>query len=260
MRTTDSDTPTLPVALACEARLGIFQATRRPKRLVKEKIVTPWGEAEVTARLGQAHLDTIEAIRACAVRVVWDSEGKASKALVDLYNVRRMSGQWSGSGFETVLTDILAAFVVIRAGKRLRFAGSMLASEIEETKVQGEDGRYLHKIVFGPVMRGLMAHDIVRIRSYKQIQALAMLHGISSALVRHVMSHRHAPSGGWRLNALIEAVCCRLLDATDLKNRRRELRAETAVILKLGVLIDWQKERVGYARVGVVGLPYKSIS
>ncbi|ADL54854.1 hypothetical protein Galf_0818 [Gallionella capsiferriformans ES-2] len=79
----------LPTTTATPVRLCAFQATRRPKQLIKT-IQTAFGCVTVDGRLGQAHADLMEC-------VMFHSEQHRIKdgrleVVIDPYRIRRAMG------------------------------------------------------------------------------------------------------------------------------------------------------------------------
>ena len=235
--------PVFPTATVSEYRLRLFQATRRPK-LINQLIVTPWGKVRVQGRLGQAHADVFEAI--CYEREVKaELEDGRIKLLVDPFKVRKRAGCASGSAFQKIKVELQTAYIEIfepiekaceghlvdHIEKACRKDGSIITRKNPLTSSE----RHLWRVELGKAFCKLIECDIWV--GYDPSILTAFEHGISQAIVRHVLTHRTMPSGGWRLDGLIQAVAGEL-SAHSNRHRRREIRAEAAVFKKAGIVID----------------------
>ena len=63
-------------------------------------------------------------------------------------------------------------------------------------------------------------------------------HGISQAVARHVLTHKHDPAGGWHLDTLIRAVCGERISSKEMINGRYRLKRDAADLRKMGIDID----------------------
>ena len=237
----------MPAATAHEARLRLFQATRRPREIehVQE---TAWGRVRIKGRLGQQHADVLEAIRYCAEAQATDGAGRM-KLLVDPARVRRMTRQ-DGSTLRQVLDDLMSCVIEIIEPDHLAAAGHLIdtidkARRGDDTLVTRHnplDGgqRPLWRVVVGDVGMRLLMADLRLDRSPRPLAA--MDHGVTAAIVRHVLTHRAEPAGGWTLDGLIRAVCGGIGDQA-LRDRRREVRADAGALAVLGLRIDGDRVR-----------------
>src|SRR5690554_1146804 len=77
----------LPTSTAHQARLQLYQPTRRPK-WAERVIETPWGTATVRGKIGQVHADIVESIcRHAEDHRIVAATGHL-QVLVDPYKVR----------------------------------------------------------------------------------------------------------------------------------------------------------------------------
>ena len=102
--------PPFPTSTIHAIRLCLFQATRRPEKI--EKIVeTNFGRIRIKGRLGQAHLDVFEAI--CYSREKKKEVDGRIHILVDPWEVRKKSGQMSGTTLKKITDDLLEVIIEI---------------------------------------------------------------------------------------------------------------------------------------------------
>ena len=225
----------VPTANALESRLRIFQAVQaRPKYLKNHKIVTPWGEAIITGRLGQRHCDLIESIRFCTEKTL-DKEGKLW-LLVDPHKLRQKMGEHYSHGQIKILTKELMEAVIeygtddgpvighlidnVKPAKIERFdplsktTRKLLAVEV------GIPGR---KFLFDGIKLFYDPGPIVRLKS-----------GMSQTIARHVLGHKTKPNGGWKLDSLLEAVAGKMT-GKRLSDARCAVREDSEGLLKIGI-------------------------
>ena len=69
-----------------------------------------------------------------------------------------------------------------------------------------------------------------------EIRATRLRHGISQAIVRHVLTHRGEPQGGWVIDRLIGAVAGPL-DSQARRDARRRLREDAPGLVDAGVTV-----------------------
>lgn len=241
---TQVEIPPFPTTTTHAIRLCLFQPTRRPIREKGVKIATPWGTIKRWGKLGQQHADVLESI--CFTR-----EGRADledgriKLLVDPAKVRKLSNQASGTTFNEVLKELEQAVIEIIEPCKFACSGHLID---HITYAQHDDGAYLIKdnpfggerklwrVELGKALCTLVAGDIWV--GYNPSKIAKLDHGITQAIARHVLSHKNAPTGGWRIDTLIRAVAGDNISDANLWNRRRELRADADGLAALGVLID----------------------
>ena len=248
----------MPAATAHEARLRLFQATRRPREIehVQE---TAWGRVRIKGRLGQQHADVLEAIRYCAEAQATDGAGRM-KLLVDPARVRRMTRQ-DGSTLRQVLDDLMSCVIEIIEPDHLAAAGHLIDT-IDKARRSSDDTlvtrhnpldggqRPLWRVVVGDVGMRLLMADLRLDRSPRPLAAIRQ--GVSAAVARHALTHRAEPAGGWTLDGLIRAVCSGELGEQALRDRRREVRADASALAELGLLIEGDRiRRVEHTRDAV---------
>ena len=106
--------------------------------------------------------------------------------------------------------------------------------------------RELWRVRLGVALVMLLEHDL---KLYYNPTPIARLqHGITQAIVRHILSHKHQPAGGWLVDTLINAVAGST-NSQDLRNARRRLKEEAEGLRDFGIEIDGDRvKRVTPAR------------
>lgn len=228
----------VPTANVLESRLRIFQAVQaRPKYLKDHKIVTPWGEAIITGRLGQRHCDLIESIRFCTEKTL-DKEGKLW-LLVDPYKVRQKMGEHYSHGQIKILTKELME-AVIEFEDEGPIIGHLI-DNVKPAKVERFDPRSKANRKLLAVEVGIPGRKFLfdGIKLYYDPAPIARLrYGISQAIARHVLGHKTVPNGGWCLDGLINACEGESLSGQTLRNRRREIKRDEMQMRECGVSVD----------------------
>lgn len=251
----DNNHDQLPTSTAHQARLRLFQPTRRPQRTERE-ILTAWGRVRVVGRLGQAHADVLEAMFSTAEGrgTITDSDGNERiKLLVDPARVRAAARQPSGTTLQRVLDDLVTALIEIREPKPLRCIGHLvdqvdIATKRDGSKVTKSNPlggkRDMWRVTIGQTAMHLIHQDLHL--NYNPATIAGLRHGVSQALARLILGHDPArqPNGGWHLDTLIRQVVGDLSDM-QMRDRRRELRADAQSLRLIGiVLIDGDRVRV----------------
>ena len=247
MKTTIEDVfarDAVPASTVHQARLMIFQPTRRPREM-EQLIQTAWGKQRVKGRLGQQHADVLEAILHSGRRPRPLGDGRI-KILVDPAEVRRKSRQ-DGTTLQRVLDDLMQALIEIIEPDHLAGIGHLIdhidwarrpsGAYLTEVAPGGAVTRERRqwRVELGKLLCRLMAEDLWIYRDPRPIAAIR--HGISQAVVRHVLSHKGSPKGGWTLDGLITSVAG-FQPPQQLRNRRRELYQDVEALLSLGIMLD----------------------
>lgn len=248
---TTGDKPAFPTTTIHAIRLCLFQATRRPKKI--EKIMeTSFGKIRIKGRLGQQHLDVFEAI--CYSREKKREVDGRIHILVDPWEVRKKSGQMSGTTLNKITDDLLEVIIEIIEPDRLACVGHLVdhidvarkSSTDEKITRLGTFGeRKLWTVKLGEAFCKFVQKDIWV--GYDPAPIARLDHGISQAVARHVLTHKTAPNGGWKLNTLIEAVAGTVSRELLWKYRER-IRKDAQRMGEIGVIvnsdrIDLDKER-----------------
>ncbi len=226
----------VPTSTALEARLRIFQPSQKP--VLKEiHLNTSWGTAVVKGRLGQRHADVLEAVRACALEMKPTDDG-GLLVLVDPFEIRKKvgTGYYSGEQLNILLTELTEALVTVDT-KEFRGVGHFIDSTIESKKPahdkRGRE-RYLMIVRFGKIGLLLLENDLPLYYNPTPISHLKS--GMSQAIARHVLTHKHEPRGGWHLDTLIEAVAGKI-SGTKLRDARRYVRNDAQDLERCGIFI-----------------------
>lgn len=243
MRTSEN----FPTTTVHQARLRLFQPTRRPVILPENKVIPTAAGAILIreGRLGQQHADVFEAILRYAERQVELEDGRY-KLLVDPAVIRRVARQSSTSTYNKVLKELMATVIEIIEPKRLACLGHLIdhmenAEKKDGTAITRHDPltkkkRNLKRIEIGKAASSLIQTDLLL--HYDPAPIAALRHGISQAVVRWVLGHSKEPNGGWHLDTVIEAVCGRGISSQQLRDRRRELCADAEALACIGVSVN----------------------
>lgn len=227
----------VPTSTVHQARLQIFQPTRRPE-MCERFIETTWGEVRVKGKLGQTHADVIEAIMFSGEMPAEIEDGRI-KLLVDPAKVRRLSRQ-DGTTFKVILDDLMQTIVEIKEPVTMAGRGHLIDHIRTAQGVTAHDPlhpgtqRKLWRVDLGKSLCQMIEADLWLRRDPSRIAGLR--HGISQAVARHVLSHKPGACERWGMDTLIRAVAGDLSDQA-LRDRRREIRADAAALADLGVVI-----------------------
>lgn len=262
----------VPTSTRTQARVVLFQPSQRPGRRTGDWQVTSWGRVRVSGRLGQRHADTLEAICWTAI-ARRDIEDGGIELLVDPHSVRRVMttggpgpqeekadpdpGQkkkkkgpprYSSEQLHVLLADLRAAVIEIetpelaRDGQRI--IGGLLDHWIPSRRAVMDPltggVRQLWRVRLGVALMALIRQDAAIWRDPAPIARLGS--GVSQALARHILTHRAAPRGGWRLDGLLDAVGARA-DGRARRVARQAVRADAAGLAELGIAIEGDRVR-----------------
>ena len=191
---------TLPTAPATAVRLQIYQPSRRPKPMVSDWMVSPWGRCRIDGRLGQRHADLIDVCMYVAEGVHTSSSGRI-KLLVDPYKVRQVMGNGTQGSYETIKTllrDITKAIIEWETPTGSGFGN--IIDRVEYSRITKRNpltnsDRYLLKITMSEDWSKLI-YDDIRLR-YNPADVIQLQHGITQAVVRVILSHKQGsqPNG-----------------------------------------------------------------
>jgi hypothetical protein len=221
-------------------RLCLFQATRRPE-MIEKIIETSFGRVRVKGRVGQAHLDVFEAICYSRERKK-DVDGRIH-ILVDPWEVRKRSHQFSGSTLERLIDDLMQVIIEIIEPEHLACTGHLIdhidKARKADDSIITRDGRFgkraLWTVKIGEAFCKLVMKDIWV--GWNPEAIVALDHGISQAVVRHALSHKDAPEGGWKVETLIKAVAGEVSNEVRWKYMEK-LRQDAEKMAEIGVLIE----------------------
>lgn len=235
----------VPTSTTLQGRVMIYQPSQRPQERKGQWMDTVFGRCRVTGRLGQRHADIVESMLYVAERRRDVSDG-GIELLVDPARLRRTLSdhQYSHDRIIKLLTDLRAATVEIitpeleQRGDRI--IGGLIDHVIPSpmTRFDPLSGgeRNLWRVRLGVALVMLLERDL---SLYYPPGPIARLqHGISQAVARHVLTHKHDPIGGWHLDTLIRAVCGESISSKEIINSRYRLKRDAADLRKLGIDID----------------------
>lgn len=232
----------LPTSTAHQARLQLYQPTRRPVWM--ERIIeTPWGTAKVRGKLGQVHADIIEAICRHAEDYRMVPVTGHMQLLVDPYKVRVTVGGGKAYSRDTLwqmLTELRETSITLEVPSRgLKVLGGIL-DRVEESpatrynKLTGRP-RHLWRVTLDPAFAGLLHEDLSL--HYDPAPLAKIETGVAQAIARHILTHRDQPTGGWQMDKLIELVGAGG-DSVTMRNRRREVHKSAATLLAVGIRVE----------------------
>jgi hypothetical protein len=102
----------LPVSTVLQARLNIFQASKRPIWKA-QKSETSWGTATVTGKIGQMHAGLVESIFFCAEKTR-ECDNGSIQLFVDPFKVRTFTYGGSKGSHQAIwnmLRDLMAVVI-----------------------------------------------------------------------------------------------------------------------------------------------------
>ena len=272
------------------ARVMLFQATQRPTFRKGKWVETSWGRCRVDGRMGQRHADLLEISQYCAERLRKE-DGGTIRLLVDPAKVRRMMSDdlYSEQQLWKLLKDMRESTIEIDT-PAIRLMGGVIESAAKAKHMTARNpfatrfvptpsppalhgsprkrrtgemvptarDRKLWVIRLGLGWTELMRLDLPL--HYDPTPVVRLQFGISQAVVRHILTHSHAPNGGWTIDRLISAV------AGDLRGQarrdaRRNVHADAERIAAMGIVVEG--DRVYRAGIGLddrgVGQPPGSV-
>lgn len=232
----------VPTSTAHQARLQLYQPTRRPQWL-ERVITTAWGKATVRGKIGQVHADIIEAIcRHAEDHRIIPATGHM-QILVDPYRVRVSVGGGKPYAKDTLwrmLTELREVSVTLEVqAQGIRILGGIL-DRVEESpatrmnRVTGKP-RQLWRVTLDPAFAVLLHEDLHL--HYDPAPLAKIETGVAQAIARHILTHRDQPSGGWLIDTLIRAVGAEGNNEA-MRNRRREIKACTESLKNVGLIVE----------------------
>ena len=234
-----------PTSTALQARVMIYQPSQRPQKRTGQWMETGFGRCRVTGRLGQRHADIVESMLYVAERRREISDG-GIELLVDPAKLRRTLSdhQYSHDRIKKLLIDLRAATVEIVTPELERNGDSIIGGLIDhvipspmtrrDPLTGGE--RHLWRVRLGVALVMLLERDLSLY--YPPAPIARLQHGISQAVARHVLTHKHDPAGGWHLNTLIRAVSADEVSSKSMCNCRYRLKEDAERLREIGIEID----------------------
>lgn len=232
----------IPTSTAHQARLQLYQPTRRPK-LLERVIEGAWGTATVRGKIGQVHADIVEAICRHAEdhRIV--AVTGHLQVLVDPYKVRVSVGGGTAYSRDTLwkmLRELRETSIILEVpAQKLKVLGGIL-DRVEESSATRlnpltREARPLWRVTFDPAFALMLRNDL---HLYYDPAPLAKIDsGVAQAIARHILTHRNVPTGGWLLDTLIQIVGAGH-DSESIRNRRREVRNCKQQLAALGIIVQ----------------------
>jgi hypothetical protein len=252
------DQKDIGVATESLNRLPIFQPTLKP-RFETRTFESKYGIITVRGRLGQNHKSLLETIlyKRKAYRLHIDKDEDDIKVSLEVlyneYEVKKylsLSSRYSDERYKQMVEDMITAYIELKKDGE-RIAGTLVARErvsekyYRKTKsnlpqVKGKEIPYT-KLEFGDVASKLIVKELKFTYDPKPIMRLDS--GVSQAIVRYLKTQRNHPSSGYHLKALLEELI-ENVEGHVWKNIRRFLKKDTEQLEKLGIVIDFKKDRL----------------
>lgn len=241
MKTGNKVTPTSTVL---QARVMVYQPSQRPRELEGEWMETGFGRCCVSGRLGQRHADIVESMLYIAEKRRDISDGGV-ELLVDPAKLRRTLSdhQYSYGRIQKLLRDLRAATIEIVTPELEETGDSIIGGFIDHVvpspktrpdPLTGKE-RNLWRVRLGVALIMLLERDL---SLYYQPAPVARLqHGVSQAVARHIMTHKHDPAGGWHVDTLLRAVCGERATKKAIRNGRYRLQQDYERLSQMGIEI-----------------------
>lgn len=232
---------TLPTTTVHQARLQLYQPTRRPT-WQERVIATPWGTAKVRGKIGQVHADIIEAICRHAEDYRYIPGTGHLQLLVDPYKVRVSVGGGAAYSKDTLwrmVTELRETSITLEAPSQgLTVLGGILDRVVDSTATRPHPitgrPRQLWRVTLDPAFAAMLRDDLQM--HYDPLPLAKIETGVAQAIARLVLTHRDQPTGGWHLDNLIQLVGAGG-DSDTLRNRRRDVHKSAESLKQAGVLV-----------------------
>lgn len=238
-----------PTSTSAQTRVMLYQPSQRPRLREGDWLETSFGRCRVIGRLGQRHADIVEAVLYCAERRRDVSDGGV-ELLIDPAKLRKTlsDSRYSMTQIQKLLTELRAATVEIETPELMRTGNRIIGGLIDHvipspmTRPDPLTGgeRYLWRVRLGIALMMLLEHDLSLY--YNPAPIARLQHGISQAVARHILSHRHEPIGGWYLDTVITAVAGSISNKS-MRDARFRLREDIEELRQIGVTIDGNRIR-----------------
>ncbi len=242
----------VPTSTAAQARVMLYQPSQRPQLRQGEWLETSFGRCRVTGRLGQRHADVIEATLFCAERLR-DIQDGGVELLVDPARLRKTisDSRYSMTQLQKILGELRTATVEIETpnmSSHDRIIGGLIDHVIPSPMTRHDPltrgKRHMWRVRLGVALVMLLEYDLSLY--YNPAPIARLQHGISQAVARHILSHKCQPSGGWKLDTLIEAVSGKT-SSQALRDARRRLRSDCEGLEPLAIEIIGNRIKRGTA-------------
>lgn len=227
-----------------QARVMVYQPSQRPIESTGEWMSTSFGRCRVNGRLGQRHADIVESMLYIAEKRR-DIEDGGIELLVDPAYLRRMlsDSQYSYDRIKKLLIELRSATIEI-VTPEMEASGDLIIGGLIDHVIPSSKKRYdpltggernLWRVRLGVALVMLLERDLSL--HYTPAPIARLQHGVSQAVARHVLSHKHHPAGGWHLDTLIRAVCGEDASSKEMRNGRYRVKADAVGLESLGIEI-----------------------
>jgi len=224
--------------------LPLFQPSERPQER-KVEIVTVRGKVKIEGKLGQPHKDLLEVIKDSSLDWGYTEDGRLA-VLVDPYTIRKKLSphEYNHATLNNLFKDLMRTIITIET-KEYRAMGTFLANvKFSNREViyrknpdpkNPDKKRKLLRVEFGTLGTKLIEQDLSIF--YDPIPVVRLKHGITKAVVRHILSHSVQPRGGWKIDTVINAVAGEIPNDM-LRKMRRKIRHDTKGLIECGILLE----------------------
>jgi len=236
-------------------RLPVFEPTLKPQ-FKERNFVNAYGKVFVIGRLGQDHKNLLETIlyKRKVYKSYKDEEGnRCFEVLYDEYEVRKYLGKESvycKTGYQSLIEDMKQAYIKIET-KELITEGNLIAdktlsgiySKQTKSNLPSLKGKRIPYVVLklGSVANRLISEELHFTYDPKPIMILKS--GISQAIVRYLKTQKKHPRSGYHLKELVENIEDDV-KGQKWKNVRRFLKKDAEGLGRLGITIDFEKDRL----------------
>lgn len=246
--------PKLPTSFATMARYMIAQPTTTPTHSTREFRGENW-VCLITGRVGQRHIDLIEACMKTHRGARFNGIDKTIDLLIDPHKLRVALGYFSkttgkveklaSEQLRVLFRDLQGVVVEIENELTRKHGLPELEPLIRglknsgtrvKNKLPGSTDRPLMILSLGSFLSMFIQHDIKL--HYDPAPIIEMRHGITKAVARHALTHSIVPNGGWRLETLIRAVAGEDVDSKTMCKYRATVKSSVRSLAAAGVLLD----------------------
>ncbi len=254
----------LPTSTAHMYRFPVFQATRKPVYIdVSPRIETPWGWLILErSRMGQPHADVLESTMYNKEQhqFLRDKKGDRLQILIDPARLRRSIKKATHESLWSCLKDMKSALIDMYVNAHKKGYLCSIIDEVERSdhsraendprtaamRTANDDGlgRRFWIVTFSRQWTSFLRGDIATFGDPSDV--IALKSGITQAIVRHVMTHKDEPNGGWIVDNLIAAVSG--VDAAgntagniNIRKQRHKLICDRVGLLKCGFVVDGRR-------------------
>lgn len=236
-----NDFDKLPTSTVNQARLQVYQWTRRPE--YREVVIeTSWGRARIEGKLGQAHAHMMEAI--CWNAIDWGRNDKTGQltVLVDPYQIRLSMSKDTEYSFQQMgklINELRKATIQLSSHSWNvdhiigGFIDLVQAADSKKNNPWGGE-RNLWQVTINTAYVRLFDIDIHL--HYDPGPIARLTNGITQAIVRHILTHKTQPTGGWHLDTLIKLVGAECAGG-KVRRRRAEILEDLPILETLGINI-----------------------